>query len=423
MSMSEKQAANLYQEAIKANVQGMSYVTEKAFNEIIGFYKNYLGHQAVVEPNNKAIVGVAAGIANFLPGGAIEIEVNKNDVSTPNNKVLVTRGMGSMTDVNYEFDESMDLNVAFFDFNDPVKLGFAFKELAKQQSIPIDDIESAQANDSMVTPNEFLITLGSDGYLSYTFDEDLDLNVEFFDFLYPGSDNKVGFSFKNLAEKMGIPKDFIEDIEDIESLRIVYHADNGELDEVKLLARYASPKVLCRALEGAVQSNHYDVVDYLINLNADIDHNTALEMASMYGHVGALNVLSTKYDLNDYQNPYGETLLSVALEEAFYDFHGHGDTDRTNNIGTLDFLIDTHNMNINHQNSMGQTLLHKLLLNMHRVPESVVEIIHILKYRPDLELKNCKGTSLLDILNQPGNERLMAVVDELNAENESHSPR
>lgn len=259
-----------------------------------------------------------------------------------------------------------------------------------------------------------LITI-ADGAVSYEHTEGLDLQVEIFDFDYP--DEKVSFAMKGLAEKAGVPVIQIET--ESESLTFIGYADDGNLEKVMEMADRASPSELRMALEGAVYSNHCPVIDFLINLPVDIEHNTALWMASAYGHPSALKLLGTKYDFSAYQSKSENTLLSAALSEAYHD----DELDMANNKEVLEFLVEACKMDINHQAANGNTLLHNLLTTVRDSAGRDEEIIHILRYRPDVELKDNNGVSIIGLLKASTSERLISLADELSAEGEGASPR
>lgn len=209
------------------------------------------------------------------------------------------------------------------------------------------------------------------------------------------------------------------EIEQYNQVAFVTAAANGDLEKVMRMAMDANVNDLKMALQDAVRGNHCPVIDFLINSHTSIPHNLAMGMASSYGRTDALKLFSAKYDLNDFQSFHEATLLTIALSLALHD----SIITVADNKEMLVFLIESCGMDINHQPTDGRTVMHKLLLKERINPACAEEIIFILKYRPNLELKDSKGVSAMDLLKDLTNERLISLTNELSAEGEGAAPR
>lgn len=179
--------------------------------------------------------------------------------------------------------------------------------------------------------------------------------------------------------------------------------DNGDLESIKELSKTATLGELREALDGAAYHNLHEIALFLVSLDVDLKYDSAMWTASSYGHHRVLKILHEKYDVLTYKDNHGETLLSVALCEAYHD----DDSDHDNDNETIRFLIEQCGLDINHQNNSGSTLLHKL------ADGNEEDVVFILKYKPDLSIKDNNGVSIIDAFMQHKGEILSIIEHNL----------
>jgi ankyrin repeat protein len=133
---------------------------------------------------------------------------------------------------------------------------------------------------------------------------------------------------------------------------LTYAAEEGNVDRLQALLRHGASVDSKRrtydmpAICLAAENGHTDIVNELASRGANVDavnveRRTALIYASMYGHLGCVNILAGEYNANvQAVDRFGYTALSFAIE------NGH--------LEVVNALIGTHKASVEAGNIRGE---------------------------------------------------------------------
>lgn len=217
-------------------------------------------------------------------------------------------------------------------------------------------------------------------------------------------------------------------------MQLIFNARKGDLAKVQELVEmgadvnYANTRQRT-ALTSAARKDHYEVVKFLINSGAKVNHKTnyfgwtATFIAVSEGHLKVVELLLQNGAQINAKDESGSTMLKVALDTNHYDIadlliKNGANVNTINNNGqsllltyieaenqkSIDYLL-SHGANVNTQDTNGNTLLHKV-----SAEGNVESLKRLFKYGAKTGIANKKGETPLLLALKNGHQEVAKLL-------------
>lgn len=172
------------------------------------------------------------------------------------------------------------------------------------------------------------------------------------------------------------------------------------------------PKTGNTLMHFAVQNGHYEILNFLLNKNANAnmlnnDKDTPLHLAVKINSPEMVKRLAIDLPAEggffrapsanvNIQNKNGDTALNLAAFDTNYDI--------------VNILMARTNLDANLANINGNTAIHMSVLNKDKKQEEIIKILDLLQHKATVALKNNDGNNLLSLVTQSQKEDVVNYI-------------